>query len=77
MSTVIPLNYSVAEAADVLGIGVTLMRKLVRDGAVPSHKFGRRRLIPAAQLERFNAEHAAIWREEQRTTGDDLRWMAS
>ncbi|PFG75309.1 helix-turn-helix domain-containing protein [Tepidiforma thermophila] len=45
------LAYSIAEAAQALGIGRTLAIKLVRSGQLRSIKVGRRRLVPAAALE--------------------------
>jgi excisionase family DNA binding protein len=69
------LNYRVEEAAEALGIGITLARQLVKDGTIPSFKLGRRRLILARELERMNEQHAEGWREEQRT--ESRTWMAS
>ena len=47
------LTYSVTEAADVLGIGVTLAKELIRTGELRSIKIGRRRLVAVADLEIF------------------------
>lgn len=70
-SQVVKLNYSVEEAAEALGISERLCRKWIAEDRIPSHKLGNRRLVPARELERWNAEHAAGWTEEQRT------WRAS
>ena len=47
------LAYSVAEAANALGIGRSKMYELVMSGAVPSITLGNRRLIPAHRLREF------------------------
>lgn len=47
------LTYSIAEAADVLGIGLTLAKELVRTGDLRSIKIGRRRLVARVDLELF------------------------
>ena len=52
------LAYSIAEAAQALGIGRTLAMKLVREGQLRSIKVGRRRLVPAAALEELLARGA-------------------
>ena len=46
-----PLLLAVPDAARLLGIGTTLTWDLVRAGAIPSVKLGRRVLIPRAALE--------------------------
>ena len=54
------LAYSVEEAADLLGIGRTVMFHLVTAGEVGSFKIGRRRLVPRdaidSYIERLRAE---------------------
>ena len=47
------LTYSVTEAAEVLGIGCTLAKELVRTGELRSFKIGRRRLVALVDLELF------------------------
>ena len=64
---VVKLNYSVEEAAEALGIGITLCKKLIGQGSIPSHKYGNRRLILARELEAANEQHAASWREQDRS----------
>ena len=55
------LALSVKEAAEAIGIGVSLMHKLVRSGDIPSIKFGEydngRRVIPVSALTRWMDEH--------------------
>lgn len=75
MTAPTPLNYSVEEAAEALGISYSFAKKLIADGTIPSHKWGRRRLILASELERANREHAEHWREDQRVDGD-RKWAA-
>lgn len=47
------LTYSIVEAADVLGIGTTLAKELIRTGELRSIKIGRRRLVARADLVLF------------------------
>ncbi len=47
------LTYSVEEVAEVLGIGMTTAKELIRVGDLPSIKIGRRRLIAHVDLEVF------------------------
>ena len=47
------LTYGVDEAAEILGIGLTLAKELVRTGELRSIKIGRRRLVAWADLEAF------------------------
>jgi excisionase family DNA binding protein len=44
---------TVAEAADRLGIGITLAKQMAVDGRLPSIKLGNRRVVPVAVLERM------------------------
>jgi len=50
--TLQPLAYSVPEAAEMIGIGVSKMYILMRDEKLRAIKIGRRTLIPLAELER-------------------------
>ena len=45
------LAYSVAEAAAVTGLGRTTLYGLIAQGALPSRKIGKRRIIRGADLE--------------------------
>jgi excisionase family DNA binding protein len=47
---------SVAEAAEILGIGRSLAYDAVRTGRIPALRIGRRWLIPRAALDRLLAE---------------------
>jgi excisionase family DNA binding protein len=49
--------YSTKEAADELGLSHTTMRGAVRRGVVAVKKVAGRSLIPAADVERYRAEH--------------------
>src|SRR6185312_3074556 len=53
-----PLLVSVPEAARLLGIGPTLGWEMVRDGVLPSVRFGRRVLVPRSAVERLAGVHA-------------------
>ncbi|PHP17451.1 hypothetical protein CG471_22815 [Sphingobium sp. IP1] len=46
----IRLAYSVAEAAQITGLGRTTLYSLISGGQLPSKKIGRRRLIAASDL---------------------------
>lgn len=46
------LSYNVPEAAKALGVGRTTMWKAVRDGTLPSFKWGGRVLISRDELQR-------------------------
>ena len=50
------LLFSVAAAADVLGVGISMVKQLIHTGRLASVKVGGRRLIPRASLEKFVAE---------------------
>lgn len=45
------LTLTVEEAADRLGIGRSLAYRMIREGTIPSIRFGRRRLVPVSRLE--------------------------
>jgi excisionase family DNA binding protein len=45
-----PLAYRVNDALRVAGIGRTKLYELIRDGALPVRKIGKRTLIPADAL---------------------------
>lgn len=47
------LTYGVEEAAEILGIGATLAKELIRTGELHSFKIGRRHLVAWADLETF------------------------
>jgi len=44
------LNYSVGEARVALGVGRTLMYRLIREGTIPSVRYGRRLMIPRSAI---------------------------
>ena len=46
---------SVDQAAELLGLGKTAAKGLIAAGTLPSIKFGRRRLVPAAAVEQLIA----------------------
>ena len=47
--------YTVAEAAEVLGVSGWLVREAVRRGELHSARIGNRIIIPAAAIEKFLA----------------------
>ncbi len=53
--TLAKLFFSVDEAAEVLGVGRTRLYALMSAGELASVTCGRRRLIPAEELEAFAA----------------------
>ncbi|MEQ8252036.1 MAG: helix-turn-helix domain-containing protein [Oceanibaculum nanhaiense] len=48
-----PLAYSIAAAARLLGVSVSSVRALIRDGTLPAVKRGRRTLILAWDLKKL------------------------
>jgi excisionase family DNA binding protein len=48
-----PLAYCVEDAAIALGVGRTLIFRLIRDGYLPAVKIGRRTLIALSDLDSF------------------------
>ena len=54
------LLVSVAEAAELLGIGRNLAYELVRENRLPHVKLGRRILVPRRGLEDWIAREAGI-----------------
>jgi excisionase family DNA binding protein len=59
----VPLVCSVDEAAELLGVGRTLVFRLIATGKIESLKIGSRRLIPRAAIdgyiERLSADQSA------------------
>ena len=49
--------YTTKEAAEKLGLSHVTMRDAVRRGMIAVKKVARRSLIPAAEVERYRAEH--------------------
>jgi excisionase family DNA binding protein len=47
------IAYSVEEAAQVLSLGRTTVKKLIATGQLTSVRVGRRRLIPRSELETY------------------------
>jgi excisionase family DNA binding protein len=47
------VTFGVDEAAEMLGIGTTLAKELIRTGELRSIKIGRRRMIARADLDEF------------------------
>jgi len=65
-----PLLVAVPDAARLLGIGVTLTWELVRSGAIPSVKLGRRVLVSRVALEHLACSQAPD--RDNRRYGDGL-----
>jgi excisionase family DNA binding protein len=55
-----PLLLSREEASKSLGIGRTRYQQLIAEGKIGEVKIGRRRLVSAAELERFIAASCSI-----------------
>ena len=47
------LTYTIAEAAEMLGIGKNQAYQAANEGELPTIKIGRRRLVPRAALDRM------------------------
>ena len=61
-ATIVPrpkLVYSIAEAAQILGISESRMRQLARSAGFPTVHIGRRLLVSIKGLERWVEEQAA------------------
>lgn len=50
--------FTINDVSDALGIGRTLAWRLVRGGALPSVRIGKRRLVPAAAVKDYVARLA-------------------
>ena len=76
-----PLTCSATEAAQRLGLGVALVRRLLRAGRIPSVRVGRRPnyRVPVALLEEIlrNPEGLSEEREEARRRFGQRRGLAS
>lgn len=60
------LLYSVREAAEQLSVSKTTVFMLIAQGQVKHRRFGRRMLIPRAELERLAAkDFPKIWPKEE------------
>lgn len=51
MRTVLPVSYSVEDAAKALGIGRTFVFQLIKEGKLRAVKLGRRTVIPVKECE--------------------------
>ena len=47
------VSYGMAEAAEAVGLGLTMFSEFVTSGRIVSFRVGRRRLIRKADLQRF------------------------
>ena len=50
---VLPVSYSVEDAAKALGIGRTFVFHLIKEGKLKAVHIGRRTLVPVAEVEAF------------------------
>jgi len=49
--TVLPVSYSVEDAAKALGIGRTFVFQLIKEGKLKAVKLGRRTVVPVKECE--------------------------
>jgi len=49
-------TYSIPEAAQIIGIGLSLCRELVKRGEIPAKVLGRRMVIPKKALDAWLAQ---------------------
>jgi len=54
-----PLTYTVAQAAELLGISTWSYYEGIKRGELPARKVGRRLVVPKIQLEQWLAEKGA------------------
>lgn len=64
------LLLSVTEFGQAIGVGPTLAKKLVREGAVVSVKIGDRRLIPVAEVTAYVGRIMAEAHGQRRGVGN-------
>ena len=57
-ATIRRLALTVPEVAEALGIGLTLTRKLVASGELPSRRIGRTVRVPVVALEEYLARQS-------------------
>ena len=55
-----PLAYCIEDAAVALGVGRTLVYRLISEGLITRVKAGKRSLIPVAELDAFLARGGSI-----------------
>jgi excisionase family DNA binding protein len=48
-----PILYSRADAARAVGLSLSELKRIIKAGQIQEKRQGRRRLIPAAELQRF------------------------
>ena len=49
--TILPVSYSVEDAAKALGIGRTFVFQLIKEGKLKAVKLGRRTVVPVKECE--------------------------
>lgn len=54
------LLHPMEDAADRLGVGLTTIKQLIRDGEIETVRIGRRRLIAATVLEAYVAKLSQV-----------------
>lgn len=70
MSKQQPLAVSIKKAGEMLGVGYSLTRKLVKQGAIPAIRLGEKRLVvPVAALEELIRAEAT----KQKASGPERR----
>lgn len=55
---IVPAAFRPAEAGPYLGISAALVKKMIREGKLPSVKLGRARVIPRSVLDDLLANHS-------------------
>lgn len=50
--------YSMKETARLLGIGLTTVKKMIRDGEIRTVKLRARRLVPGTEISRIASSHS-------------------
>lgn len=61
------MAYSVAEAAEALGVSRDLVNSMIADGRLHSLKLGTRRLIPVSAMETLLGTHEGTQTWKQRS----------
>lgn len=63
-------TYSIPEAAQIIGIGLSLCRQLVRKGDIPAKVLGRRVVIPKKALNDWLGLSNNAFEEEKTLVGE-------
>ena len=55
------LALDIKESSEAIGIGTTNLRKMVKEGRIPSYKEGKKIMIPVKALENWVNDKVNLW----------------